>query len=345
MRSGYKIVCNTAAGRSRYMQFLVPYVLAEEIVDRYDIWINTTNVQDIAFFFLLADKYPKVNLVFQPEGKINGIQSIFPFYKECIEEKTIYIKLDDDIIWMEPNAIKSMVDFRINNPNYFIVSPLVINNALCTYLLQQEGYIKYKRDIPAYINIAAGWCDAREAESIHNWFIRKIKNRDYLKMHFGSKPIALNRFSINNILWYGEIFNKFKGLITSDDEEFLSVVKPSELGLCNCINTDVIVVHFAFTLQREGLDKSDILSQYKEIHSNNKYSPETSDYFLSIQKILNDISLITDFSKYIIYKNSISSPKGLKEKIRDIRSVLFFGRTFGELYIHLFNKNKINHFK
>ena len=50
MYQNYKVVVNTAAGRRRYMQYLIPYVLASDIVDRYDLWINTMNCQDIAFF-------------------------------------------------------------------------------------------------------------------------------------------------------------------------------------------------------------------------------------------------------------------------------------------------------
>ena len=50
------------------MQYLIPYVVASEIVDRYDLWLNTINKQDIVFFKILAKKYPKINLVWQPDG-------------------------------------------------------------------------------------------------------------------------------------------------------------------------------------------------------------------------------------------------------------------------------------
>ena len=43
MYQEYKIVVNTAAGRRRYMQYLIPYIVSSEIVDRYDIWVNTHN--------------------------------------------------------------------------------------------------------------------------------------------------------------------------------------------------------------------------------------------------------------------------------------------------------------
>jgi hypothetical protein len=64
MIDNYIIICNTAAGRHRYMQYLIPFVVANDIVDRYDLWINTTNMQDIEFFKISSDKFPKINLVY-----------------------------------------------------------------------------------------------------------------------------------------------------------------------------------------------------------------------------------------------------------------------------------------
>ena len=58
MYQNYKVVVNTAAGRRRYMQYLVPPILNADIVDRYDIWVNTHNMVDIEFFKKLAKKYP-----------------------------------------------------------------------------------------------------------------------------------------------------------------------------------------------------------------------------------------------------------------------------------------------
>lgn len=92
MYSGYKIVCCTAAGRMRYMQYIFPYVLASDIVDRYDIWVNTTNMQDIEYFKLMAERYSKIRLVWQPDGVCNGISSINAFYRYCVEPDSIYIK-------------------------------------------------------------------------------------------------------------------------------------------------------------------------------------------------------------------------------------------------------------
>ena len=154
MYQNYKVVVNTAAGRRRYMQYLVPPILNADIVDRYDIWVNTRNMVDIEFFKKLAQKYPKVNLVWQPDGVVNGIASINAFYRDCCDKDTIYMKLDDDVVWFEPELFEKMVKFRVDNPEYFLVSPLVINNALSTYLLQVHNKIKLDK---YYMSICGSW--------------------------------------------------------------------------------------------------------------------------------------------------------------------------------------------
>lgn len=45
------------------MKFLIPHILKSDMIDRYDIWVNTMSKLDIAFFKELENKYSKVNLV------------------------------------------------------------------------------------------------------------------------------------------------------------------------------------------------------------------------------------------------------------------------------------------
>jgi hypothetical protein len=266
MVDNYKIVCNTAAGRRRYMQYLIPFIVANSIVDRYDIWINTINKQDIEFFKILSEKFSKINLVYQPDGIINGNKSINAFFKQSIEEDVIYFRLDDDIIWMEPNMIEKMVRFRIDNPDYFIVSPLVINNAICTYIMQNTGKIKLDKYYPARATENILWKSGEFSAQLHEWFLStQIPDEQYENLYLGKRPIAINRFSINAILWFGCEMKKFGGLVYGDEEEWMSVIKPTELGAVNCINGDAITVHFAFYTQRKKLDSLNILSRYGAI--------------------------------------------------------------------------------
>lgn len=290
MYKGYKIIVNTAAGRRRYMQYLVPFILSSDIVDRYDIWINTHNGADIEFFRLLAEQFPIVNLCWQPDGYVNGIQSINAFYRDCVEEDAIYIKLDDDIVWMEGDAIKKMVDFRIENPQYFLVTPLVINNSLSTYLLQ----MREKIHLTHYCNSLAAhpllWKSGDFATELHSWFIENyLQTGRTSKLHVGKQEMGMTRFSINAVLWFGHEMKKMNGIVPGDDEEFLSCIYPTQKGMCNCWNGDVVMAHFAFFTQRKRLDKAGILEKYGEYiaaDKDAKYYP----YYTDIQAIMADIT-------------------------------------------------------
>ena len=245
------------------MQYLIPQVLASDIIDRYEIWVNTTDKEDIFFFEEIAKRYQKITLVWQPNGIVNGIESINAFYKQCVDSNTIYFKLDDDIVWMEPGSIESMVAFRVDNPQYFIVSPLVINNALCTYILQTEGLLRLPRYIGASASSPVLWKSGKFAYDLHTWFLDSIlKRMRYAELHCGAHEFGLTRFSINAILWFGAEMKEFYGEVPGDDEEFLSCIYPTKARKSNCINGDVVFSHFAFYPQRAKLDSRKILEQY-----------------------------------------------------------------------------------
>lgn len=292
MYKDYKIVVNTAAGRRRYMQYLVPYVVASPIVDRYDIWINTHNGADIEFFRSIADKFSKINLVWQPDGLVDGNKSINAFYKGCVEDKTIYFKLDDDIIWMEPDLIEKMVMFRISNPAHFLVSPLVINNSLSTYLLQIEGKIKFDDYFNADSSHPVLWRSGKFAGDLHQWFIDNyLTTKSWHKLNIGKKVMGMTRFSINAILWFGDEMKRFNGEVPGDDEEFLSCIYPTSQGMTNAWNGNAIVAHFAFFTQREVLDRQNILEQYgKCLHCWWRSDENMAHIHYEIQKIMQDIA-------------------------------------------------------
>lgn len=264
MHSGYKIVCCTAAGRMRYMQYIFPYVLASDIVDQYDIWVNTTNMQDIEYFKLMAERYPKVRLVWQPDGICDGIKSINAFYRYCVESDTIYIKIDDDIVWMEPDTFEKMVKFRIEHREAFLVTPQVVNNPMGSYLWQVKGKLNYGKYMTADPKHRVLWKRGAFALELHHYFLDRMEQdaESYKSLYFGAVPVAANRFSINFIMWFGDDMAKINGHVPGDDEEYLSSVVAPKLGTLNYYNGDCIVAHFAFGPQRFVLDKSDVLERY-----------------------------------------------------------------------------------
>jgi len=50
-----------------------------------------------------------------------SVDSIWQYYKDYIDDDTIYIKLDDDICFFEMDAVKNLIEHRINNPKPLFV--------------------------------------------------------------------------------------------------------------------------------------------------------------------------------------------------------------------------------
>lgn len=325
MYKGYKIICVTPAGRKRYMKLLAPYVISSENVDRWDIWINTKDSNDIYFLEKLSNLFPKkIKLVPQPEGKIEGNKSIGAFFRFCTEEDTIYIRFDDDIVWIEDNFFKKLLEKRLKYREYFLIFPLIINNAICTHLLSVNKKISIDNSfyITAHSSDKIAWENPKFAEELHNFFLTILKRKELEKLYIHDVPIALNRFSINCISWFGEDFKKFNGKVFGDEEEYLTVIKPQELGKTNLIIGNAIISHFAFYTQREYLDKTDILSKYEEIilSSNGKIK----DLYLEISKIENINT--TKNLKIRVSKNN------LKRIIANIPLPIIKITTLGQIY-------------
>lgn len=324
MYNNYKIVCNTAAGRRRYMQYLIPQVICSDIVDRYDIWVNTMDKEDIAFFEMLASKYSKINLVWQPDNNINGISSINAFYKKCIEDNTIYIKLDDDIVWLAPNFFETIVKFRIDNPQYFVVSPLVINNAKTTYLFQIQGKLQLARYQRAESFNKILWKSGKFAVELHEWFINKyLKSQKWEELYCQDYPMGITRFSINSIVWFGEDMKQFDGIVTGDDEEFMSCIKPTLEGKANCFCGSTLISHFAFRSQRKILDQASILEQYGNIMFEQwKDNKQLYDIHCYTQECMDSIAKLSEKACPEFYMPPYSTPQKENKLVKRIKFLL-----------------------
>lgn len=264
MIDGHKVICVTPSGRQRYMELLVPMILSSDIVDEYQIWVNTTNQSDLYFLSSLPSNDKRIRLIYS-DIPHNGNLSIYRFFRQAIEPRTVYIRFDDDIVWIEKDSIEKIARFRINNPQYFLTSPIIINNAVITSLLIMLGKITDIAHIRPNVLDDLAWKDPIFAYHLHKRFIGLINNNNLDSLRFDKREISLNRWSINCISWLGDFFRTFNGEIGEDEEEYITTVKPTQLGMPNCIHGDTMVSHFSFFTQRDHLDNTEILSEYKKI--------------------------------------------------------------------------------
>ena len=146
MRNNYKIIAITPSGRQRYLSILKNYIYKNKhILDRWDLWVNTNNPSDLEYINYLKQSDPDfINLVYSDYpynhwGHVN--LSISPFWDKATDDNTIYIRFDDDVLFIADNTIENIIDFRIQNPQYLFIYPFIINNIHHSKNLQDRGLV------------------------------------------------------------------------------------------------------------------------------------------------------------------------------------------------------------
>ena len=263
MYRGYKIVAVTPAGRPRFLEILMRYSLANRhVIDRHDLWINTLNIEDIVYMKKLSNKYPNyIQTVVRHPISDRPIKSMCYFYDYCIDDNTIYIKFDDDICHIAKGSIESLLDFRINNPDSFIVYPVTVCNG------------GMERALDPFKPVAHWKCTHESTKLEH---IRRHLEflSDPFPQRYSCKPYVIpyeDNISINCICWFGKEFAKFNGYIPpwpTWDEQWLGNFKPHELQRPNMIDGNSLVVHFSYSHSMTCVfleTHTDFLKQYLDM--------------------------------------------------------------------------------
>lgn len=137
---GVRVIAIVFFGRREYVKILDCYLkknLKEYggILDEVIFAINTEKEEDLAYAEeLLAshERYSKHVVDKEAEGYL-GIWSV------VTEPESIYIKIDDDVIFIEDTAIPSLARRILNEPEYFAVSANVVNNPALSWVHSRMG--------------------------------------------------------------------------------------------------------------------------------------------------------------------------------------------------------------
>ncbi|MGE3874830.1 MAG: hypothetical protein AB7F74_17905 [Parvibaculaceae bacterium] len=262
MLDGHKIVCVTPAGRRRYLRLLIPYVLACPQVDRYDLWVNTPDEADLAFMQAVAQIDDRIRLVPLPAGRKPDAMSIHAFWPGAADTGTVYVRFDDDVVWIDPRFFDTLLRFRLDHPEYFLIAPLIINNAMSSFLLQTFRKITTPRLLSPDRFDTVGWVNPNFARSLHELLQTLVANGEVEKLNCGRIPLSGNIFSINCISWFGRDFAPFGGKVPEDEEPAVSCTISLRAGRLNAMETGAVVAHLAFFTQRETIDRSGVLEGY-----------------------------------------------------------------------------------
>jgi hypothetical protein len=291
----YRTVVCVPSGRKRNLEILVPYLLRDrDYINEVHFWLNTNNAEDVQYINDLAKLHPNYfKLILPPdlERKLprpSWASGVDRFYIHCTDPDTIYIKCDDDICYIEKGAIENLIKFRIEHRSPLLIYPNIVNNVMLSHLHQRFGCIPMTVGICKWDPFCdVGHKSGKAAGAIHESFLKSYKSGGVDSFKFPMFVLwEYVRVSIGFILFFGEDFAAFGGIVEDeDDEAFLSVALPAKLGRPNIIYGQKLVCHFSYGTQRTYLEAdTNLLARYKDImHLEIKNTQEQTSHSISLR--------------------------------------------------------------
>lgn len=284
MLEDWRIVAVVVGGRSRHLEILLPYLTAQNaLVDRCDLWCNTDDTEDVLYMHRKAfeDQFFRVIEAREPvevpassgasalhssDRLTRRPGSVYQFFRYCTEPNTIYVRFDDDICWVSPDAVANLAQFRLENRQFPIIFANTVNNSICSYIHQHIGCIPLHKGRCTYkSNDRVARLSSAFAELAHEVFLDKLETGradDFLFPMWVANQYE--QISNNCICWLGQDFGYFGGEVAAADEAWLANVYPKELQQPNAICGTALVSHFAYSTQRQWLEENTLLlSRYK----------------------------------------------------------------------------------
>lgn len=264
-------------GRTRYLSILMRYVrqmLDRAIIQECHLWDFTRTLQDHKYVRGLAD-IPSITV--KPVSNKGSFDEYYRFYSRrpgslCEDDDAIVIKCDDDVVYIDVDAVPAFLAFRDAHRDHLLCLPEIVNNGLCAHYMQQFGDAYAGTRLPltsphTFERRDSGFeslvSDGSKAVWLHDWFLDQ-----HMGLEQGPKPQGgmagldhvllgpTQRISINMFAMLSKDLHLLaEPGVAMDDENFLTTSLPERLGRSNSIFPALTVSHFGFGPQRAtGLD-------------------------------------------------------------------------------------------
>ena len=280
---GFNVIACVPAGRRRVMDPLLKHLrVNSHLIDRVHLWQNTDNADDLEWMRKQADDYVHlIPLDYDEPPRIPKQLNTGRFYQYATDPDTVYIRFDDDIVWIAPDAIESLLRLRLEQRDPFVVFATIWNNAVISSIAQELGIINGSYGhVDRYCMDPVGWKDPEFGEYVHRTLLMAIEAGTVDQLKFGhtsavrvpqgNRPLPSPlRFSVSCFVWFGsDMALVADELWAAEEEQFISGTYPDRTGRFNLIAGDALVSHYSFFTQRAHLDTTDILTKYQDLADN-----------------------------------------------------------------------------
>ncbi|MFI1166575.1 hypothetical protein ACH4UM_23965 [Streptomyces sp. NPDC020801] len=282
MIDGKRVIAWTPYGRRRTYSILFKYLqrdFEEGLLDEAWLYMNTDpqgQEDDIAYAHELAAEFPTwvklkhrpegVNLGHLPKQRYTGLA-----YRAMTDADTVYLRFDDDVVYVHEAAVENLVRARIEMPAPVAVFPIIINNAICSHFLQLCGKIPMEwGEVRPYCMDPTGWANGPFAVRLHEMLLDHIEAGTvedlYLYQDFPLAPGT--QFSVSCFASRGEDYAALPqpGVLVPDEEEsWHTIHQPVAKGVPNILRGNALVSHWSFFPQHPFLNNTTLLDRYREL--------------------------------------------------------------------------------
>src|SRR5439155_10461677 len=155
------------------------------LVDEWWLFLNTDpgkQEDDLRYAYQLAKEYNWIRLLERPQDcpRLRPKQRNTGYaYRYMTDPTAVYVRCDDDIIYIHEDAIENLVRSKIAMTGSLACFSVIINNAIVSWHLQARRLIPGPPDWPSvqlpYCMDMIGWQDGDFAVRLHEFFLDKIE--------------------------------------------------------------------------------------------------------------------------------------------------------------------------
>jgi hypothetical protein len=240
------------------MQLLVEYMIRamdRGIVDTWDIWQYPRTPEDAAWIRTLEHVRPGVRVLVPT--RTETYVDVYEYYRDHTTPNPddVFLKLDDDIVFIDLDGLEKFVDFRRIAPKYYIVSANVVNNVMCARVHKGLGMF------PG-LELDDLHASAEKATELHRRVVVNGESPAFDSVIEYNTEYPLN---INCIAWLGadvESVAMCESTTVGRDEQNLSSNFPRIFQRPCAIFGPCVVSHLSFYTQDAGMDVESIIQQY-----------------------------------------------------------------------------------
>jgi hypothetical protein len=276
-------------GRHRHIEILLKYLEANVkenggILDKIVFAVKTNNKEDLNYL----DEIMKRNKTYI-QWKQFTVNKAYGEVYGMVHDDDLMFKIDDDICFIANGTFERMIYEYLSRDRMYL-SANVVNHPLLSFVharlrailafheLENKSFKKIEDGTEIneifpdynYDAFSKWWSDPKAAAVAHESLIFRVRN-DQLDVYdfnlWDFHSAKYTRWSINFFLTRGKYVNKIRQLHPNldDDELLISEVMPRDNKKHAYALGKAVVAHFSYNTQREYLEKTNLLSKYKNL--------------------------------------------------------------------------------